>query len=369
VTDLDRIGIPVALAVRPNSRSLSVSQGKGLSKDQAVISAVMEALELAAAERLPDGLRRASLQEMTGGGGVIDLGASTRCRLDRIGRDDQIAWIEGCEIVSERSIQVPWALVGVDYRDRPEGFHFGFQVSTDGLASGGRDEDAVLHGLLELIERDATALMSFMSIEELATRAYEVDDEDGAAVVALRMMIENAGCSLNLIDMTSDLGVPAFTAIISDPLEDAAQVTQYAHSGGSGCHPSRRRALEKAIVEAAQSRITRISGSRDDMPASLYAAAEGEDRQAVAGMLSFARPLAGRPRPRCEVGATSAENIAILLDRLKECGIDQVVAVPIANPFGIAVTRVVVPGLQTELTGQRSKLGRRALLKLVGRLQ
>ena len=30
VTGLDRIGIPVVVAVRPNSRSVSVSQGKGL---------------------------------------------------------------------------------------------------------------------------------------------------------------------------------------------------------------------------------------------------------------------------------------------------------------------------------------------------
>jgi ribosomal protein S12 methylthiotransferase accessory factor len=29
VTGLDRIGIPVAIAVRPNSRSVSVAQGKG----------------------------------------------------------------------------------------------------------------------------------------------------------------------------------------------------------------------------------------------------------------------------------------------------------------------------------------------------
>jgi YcaO-like protein with predicted kinase domain len=35
VTGLDTIGIPVAMAVRPNSRSLSVSQGKGLDLDAA----------------------------------------------------------------------------------------------------------------------------------------------------------------------------------------------------------------------------------------------------------------------------------------------------------------------------------------------
>src|SRR6476659_196231 len=46
VTGLDHIGIPVAIAVRPNSRSFSVSQGKGLNLAQARDSALMEAIEL-----------------------------------------------------------------------------------------------------------------------------------------------------------------------------------------------------------------------------------------------------------------------------------------------------------------------------------
>src|SRR5919202_1722884 len=45
VTGLDRIGIPVAIAVSPNSRSVSVSQGKGLNREQAMASALMEACE------------------------------------------------------------------------------------------------------------------------------------------------------------------------------------------------------------------------------------------------------------------------------------------------------------------------------------
>ena len=45
VTGLDRIGIPVVVAVRPNSRSVSVSQGKGIELPQAMTSALMEAVE------------------------------------------------------------------------------------------------------------------------------------------------------------------------------------------------------------------------------------------------------------------------------------------------------------------------------------
>ena len=51
VTGLDCIGIPVWMAVRPNSKTLAVSQGKGLSNAAAQASAVMEAAEVATAER------------------------------------------------------------------------------------------------------------------------------------------------------------------------------------------------------------------------------------------------------------------------------------------------------------------------------
>src|SRR5215472_10893532 len=46
VTGLDYLGIPVFLAMRPNGRSLSVSQGKGLDEDSAHVAAFMEASEL-----------------------------------------------------------------------------------------------------------------------------------------------------------------------------------------------------------------------------------------------------------------------------------------------------------------------------------
>ena len=45
VTGLDRIGIPVVMAVRPNAWSVSVAMGKALLADDAEVSAIMEAIE------------------------------------------------------------------------------------------------------------------------------------------------------------------------------------------------------------------------------------------------------------------------------------------------------------------------------------
>lgn len=371
VTGLDRIGIPCAVAIRPNSRSLSVSQGKGLTRDLAIVSAVMEALELSAAENLPASVAGATMRAVEGARApMVDLALSTRCRLDRVGTDEPLLWSEGTDLATGRTLLVPWSLVGIDYRPRPRGFANGFQVSTDGLASGSNLEDAILHGLCELVERDATALLEFAAAEELARRVYAIDDSDAPEVVRMKDMIVRAGCRLTILDMTTDLGIPAFNAIISDTGESSA-ATLYAHSGGSGCHPVPAVALRKAIVEAAQSRITRITGSRDDLPAATYQAAEGSDRAQILGLLSFADGArAGRPKPEAlSTSMAAEENLELMIQRLGEHGISQLVAVPIENDFGISVVRVLVPGLQTEITGSSSKLGRRALIKLARRLQ
>ena len=55
VTGLDRVGVPVGMAVRPNGLSLSVHQGKGLTEAAALVSAAMEAVEVALAERVSGG--------------------------------------------------------------------------------------------------------------------------------------------------------------------------------------------------------------------------------------------------------------------------------------------------------------------------
>ena len=64
VTGLDWIGIPVYQAIRPNSRNLSVAQGKGLTRTQAKVSALMESLESFHAERIDQPVMRATFGQM-----------------------------------------------------------------------------------------------------------------------------------------------------------------------------------------------------------------------------------------------------------------------------------------------------------------
>src|SRR5580765_9053280 len=64
VTGLDLAGVPVVMVCRPNSRSVAVSQGKGIDLASARASGLMEAAELYHAETITLPLRLCTYEEL-----------------------------------------------------------------------------------------------------------------------------------------------------------------------------------------------------------------------------------------------------------------------------------------------------------------
>ena len=94
VTGLDRIGIPVVMVVRPNSRSVAVSQGKGLDIDSAKASGLMEAIETWHAERLMLPLKLASFHELSTDHPVVRIDRLPPLEDSLFDPDRPILWIE-----------------------------------------------------------------------------------------------------------------------------------------------------------------------------------------------------------------------------------------------------------------------------------
>lgn len=358
LTGLDVIGIPVAFATRPNSFTLSVFQGKGLDIDASMASAAMEAFETRIAELPPAGLRFGSVAGMRAlGRRTIRLDRTARCVPWTFGEDAPIPWCFGLDLMGGVEVAVPWWLVGVDHRDpRPRGF----EQSSDGLSSGNSHAEAVLHGLCELIERDAWTLMRLWSASRVARARIDPAQFGDPVMQTLAARIERAGLELILLDMTSDIDVPAYSAVIVPQLrEGGAEHSLSEVCGGSGCHPIASRAAIRAVVEAAQSRLTVIAGSRDDFSAILYERGSLDDDTFVTNLRHA--PMSGSPRLTVDPDATLQGQIAGVLERLSRAGIDEAIAVPMGDPsLGLSVVRVVVPGLEVDIGGENVQLGMRA---------
>jgi YcaO-like protein with predicted kinase domain len=361
ITGLDEIGIPVALASRPNARSLSVSQGKGLSLAAAKASALMESVEFWHAEHIRQPVVLMSYAELARSDHVVDVSRLPRLSVSTFDAHDRLLWIEGFDLVQQTEKWVPYECVHTDYRlPLPAGSGC-FAVNSNGLASGNHILEAITHGLAEVIERDASSLLHAGG--GAARRRFRLDPGSvtDTSVRGLLGQIEQAGVLVAIWRTTSDVGVPAYVCEMVD--NEANKHRSLGPSAGMGCHPSDGVALCRAVTEAAQSRLTRIASSRDDIPRLDYEITRNDN--VLAGVRS---EYADSPTPlRYEavsdgMHADFSSDIESMVERLVAVGIEEVVVVDLTiGGIDLPVVRVVVPGLEPPCEAMGYVPGPRAL--------
>lgn len=357
VTGLDRIGIPVTVAVRPNSRSFSVSQGKGLGLPQAFASAMMEAIELFHGEGIADRTVVASFQELSANRCVVSPASlcSTGVPLPD---DARIGWIEGYDLLACEICWVPWEVVHTDYTLPTSHTGEHFLSGTNGLAGGNHLAEAISSAICELVERDAVALWHAQGMSERSRCRLDVasiDDEDCRALLGL---YELAQIAPRLWDVTSDAGIPSFICDI--PAATGGPSGGLRRFRGAGCHPDRGIALARAMTEAAQIRLTYIAGIRDDLSNYTESA-----KEKLGAALLDAVSHAAEARSFCDVPNFATDDVTAdtrwELERLRAIGVERIIAIDLTRPdFGIPVVRMVIPGLEWDCTHPDYIPGRRA---------
>lgn len=358
VTGLDRVGIPVWMAIRPNSKTLAVSQGKGLNEPAAQASAIMEAAELATAERFPVPVRVCSMQGLAADGARAMPLNNLLARGERpLTASKELRWVEGHDLLRDDTVWVPADAVSLDPVDA-NGRKSRYWQSSDGLASGNILLEAVMHGLCERVERDAGTLWLFRSDKDVFDCCVDPAALGEEAVDGLVKQIDKSGFQLRLFDISSDIGVPVMFAILAPKLDGYEQHWKHFDlSSGMGCHPSPARAAIRAITEAAQSRVTSITGARDDFDPNLYSTQLKSDLTAYLKADPVRKHNADEDTPR-----DPAENLQFILARLRAAGIGSVVVVPFETGIdGFAVAKVLVPELENPAGDRKQRYGRRAL--------
>ena len=357
VTGLDRIGIPVWQAIRPNSRSLSVFQGKGVDGPAAKVSAIMESVEAWHAEFALPCVRMESHAALSRAVVTLDPETLPRQRGSRHHPGEIIPWVEGEDLLGGERVWIPAELVHAMFVVPEPPGSGGFFRSSNGLASGNTRSEALVHALAEVLERDGMALAAAMAPAALRRRRLDLATVDDPAAGPLLARLAKADMAVAVHDITTDVGVPIFRATILDRESDAL-LNPAAAARGSGCHPDPGVALCRALTEAAQSRLTAIAGARDDLSRADYRRIQSA-RVLALNRRAVVEGAPGRARfgdvPRCAT-ATVDGDLAAMLGRLRRIGVARTVAVDLAEPgLPFAVVRVVVPGLEGlgHLTGAR----------------
>ncbi|TCM54234.1 ribosomal protein S12 methylthiotransferase accessory factor [Rhizobium sp. PP-F2F-G48] len=349
-TGLDRIGIPVWCAYMPNARSIVVAQGKGATDADARTSAVMEALERAVACDPAVAVLTASLAALKARGQAFHpLSGLVASGHEPLAPDDETDWVEGQDLLTGEPVLVPLQAVTLDRTIR----HGRFWQSSDGLASGNTLDEAIFHGLMERVERDAHALWLLRPLAARLATCVSPSDFDCPVIRALEGQIAAAGLKLRLFDATSDLGIPCFSAYLGPEASRLAGALKHVDvTFGAGTHPVPRQAVLRAITESAQSRLTYISGARDDVfPEDYDRPLADSTRQAM-----LAEPRAWTP------STLPASSGAALVGALHARGAGLMIAVRLSRPdLPFAVAKVLAPALENPEGKRRQRYGTRAL--------
>jgi ribosomal protein S12 methylthiotransferase accessory factor len=174
----------------------------------------------------------------------------------------------------------------------------------------------------------------------------DLDTVDDPTCRELLERFDRAGVTTAVWDITSDAGLPAFRAVIVDPRP--GPLRPYFPGVGTGCHPLPNVALRRTLTEAAQTRLTLITGARDDMGVAKYVFAndEARHRRLLTAMSRAPAIRKFRDVPSCAI-ENIEDQLAWIVERLRAIGVSQAIAIDLSRPrLGIPVVRVVVPGLE-----------------------
>jgi ribosomal protein S12 methylthiotransferase accessory factor len=357
ITQLDRIGIPTYNAVRPNGIVLSISNGKGLTRAAASVSAIMESIEVEHSEYPLTRNWRLSVSarelERSGHRPIDPVRLVQDCLWpkDEYGGlyysgDLVLDWVEGRELIGGGTVMLPASTVYM----RPPFMHY---FTSNGLASGNTTAEATLHALCEIIERDAIARLSGVSRSPLSR--MELSTLPGH-LTDLGELIADAGIELFLFSLPCAIDIYAFWAILYCPGEPAFIL---ATSTGYGAHTDPGIAASRAVTEAAQARLAHIHGAREDLGIDhvnrQLPEAELAQRSALqARTFDKFRAMPGwawndflRVHPHRAEGLDVPASLDLVLDMLKSAGLDKVFVHDLSKPhIGIPVVRAFVPGLK-----------------------
>jgi len=342
ITGQDNIGIPVFSISRKDKVQGAVSNynGKGPTPEQAMASAVMEAMERYSAEqRDEDEVVYGKLSDAMDVGFTLDpKDLILSMRYLSYVNDMEIAWVQGFEMLRGEPIWVPANSVFHPYF--PNGDMLIHRYHTNGIAAGNTMEEAILHALLELVERDAWSIA-----EAFNTAKADIIVKEGSLCHRLIKRFEDSGVKIHLKDLTSDLGIPTVGAASDDTMsKDPALL-----SVGVGTHLNPEIAAVRALTEVAQSRTTHKHGVKCNAKLVKINNEMGYDKVKEVNRMWYSPAKNSVKLEEMERLDTKyvLDDIEVVLQRLVDNKFDKVIAVDLTRPeTGIPVVRMIVPGLE-----------------------
>jgi ribosomal protein S12 methylthiotransferase accessory factor len=349
VTRLDSIGVSVFQAIRPWGRALSVHQGKALAPEAAKIGALMEAIESDHAETFEGDQRPGTFESLPRGERLPTLADCARERASPPGDNEPLTWVAAERLTDGRPLWVPFDVVSLDFTRQG---NVRLDRSSNGLGAGLDREAAMVTALLEVVERDAVHVWRDRPIERRSLHLIDTASVPYDWFRDLEGRLGEARLNLSIYRVPAIISFPVFMAELTERTGDGRRRRA---ARGAACRPSIEAALQRSVVECAQSRLTDISGVRDDI-------LHGEPDEDSCGGFGLAFPLPPHLRALSwdAIGSSypdrSATRSSELANLLALAGFPEAAIVDLSPPARDAhVVKAIIPGLASFERGRRSR--------------
>ncbi len=346
ITHLDRIGLPVFSAIRPTSQdgAISIYGGKGISVEHAKASAMMEGFERYSAEKQNENTVNGSISEIFTKGNVIDIETLNLPKDFKKENIDSLnlEWNICHDLISGEDYYVPSNAIYHPYVSNDNTVQSLFKSNTNGLASGNSLDEALLHGMFEVIERDA---WSIFELTHKNSSQIDLDSIESDVVNDALLKFSENKINIKLMDLTADINVPTIAASADDTLlKDAGLLTL-----GIGTHLDPEVAILRALTEVAQSRATQIHGAREDTVRADFARTAGYERMKRINKHYFQEEDEKIALSDIKNNSTDSitKDIDIVLNELKANEIEHVLYYDLTRPeLDVNVVRVIIPTME-----------------------
>jgi len=327
------------------------SAGKGSTAEQGEASALMEAIERYSGIYQGDEIRKTRrFTDFPSGDAILPNDVllfsdaqlrdwmstndphevpSTPALFDR---SAEIEWSPVWSLRDKRFKHLPTSLLYFFYRGPGQ-----IYADSNGCAAGNTIEEAIVQGFLELVERDSYAIWWYNRLRRPQVDLGQFND---SYVRDLQSQLTETGRRLWVLDVTSDLGIPSFVAIMHW-MHNSQENIEF----GSGAHFDTRIALLRALTELNQFLSIGLMGGGTGEKSSL----DGSTPLRIQDhpFLTPSDDPAVQPGFGSKVGRlNSREQVTACVRLAKRKGLDFLVLNQTRPDIDVPVVRVIVPGMR-----------------------
>ena len=252
-----------------------------------------------------------------------------------------ISWTAGCCANSGKEAYFPTSYCYTGFRGAGDKIAF---ADSNGVAAGCTYEEAMLQGVLELIERDCTAIWWYNQIKR---PLVDFASFKGTWFSGYEEVYASLSREIWVIDITNDLAIPTFVAVSRQIGRGSEHIIL-----GFGCHLSPEIAIGRAISELNQILPGAEEAQKNNYRGQTYDAAAFAEWQKYATTEAFpflqpnSRPMKGASDYQKDESQTIEEALNLCLEKLDTAGLDTFYLDLTRPEINLPVVKMIVPGLR-----------------------